>query len=252
MHPREVTDVIRRMRGFRIDVNPAYGMPLPCGWIDTRRIVIRNTRRLVLCSPSVYLDGVRFGDPGTLDIDDLPVDALEAVATYPAESSSCGSIMLWSRQPEPGEGSPFELGVRFGGALAGNSAARRRLGLHLVTPLIGPAEFYSAFHLLWNGAPGQVGPANSSWQAHLAARVRPFPASVPAYLGTGVYLFKPWLDSPTNWADGVPDIEVAHTVFASMTVELGPARPFAEVHVLDVFWFSGLDLQTFVGLGFQL
>ena len=188
-HPQKVTDVIRRMRGFSVVANSAYMTQLPDGSIDTRQFVVSNSRRSGRCPPTVYLDGVRFGGAEILDIDDLPVQALEAVETHPLAANGCGWLRLWSRQPDPGNQSPFEFGVRYGGVLNGGRDEGSRLGLHLVTPFIGPTEFYSAFHLMLSGPQTEFGSSNSSWQAHLAARVRPIPTFRAAYLGSGIYLF---------------------------------------------------------------
>jgi hypothetical protein len=251
-NPREVTDVVRRMRGFTVDVNGNYGQLRPDGTVDTRKLVVTSTRQNKRCEPQVFLDGVRFGASGSTNIDDFLVDALDAVEAVPAIGSrhSCGSIRLWSRQPEPDERSPFELGVRYGGGISGNARDGSRMGLHLVTPLFGYFEFYSAFHVLVSGR--QESPfMGSGWQAHLTARAWLLSSPVPTYLGTGLVVIKPVTPQEVLWTDGPAEIESKHTVFAGTAFELGPTRPFAEVHVLDGFNFANVELHSFVGLGFK-
>lgn len=249
--PQKVTDVIRRMRGFSIVSNSAYMTQLPDGSTDTRQYVISNSRRSGRCPPAVYLDGVRFGNPAMLDVDDLPVQALEAVETHPLAAGGCGSLRLWSRQPDPAEKSPFELGARYGGVLTGDGDVGSRLGLHLVTPFVGPTEFYSAFHFLLTGPHTELGPGNSSWQAHLALRLRPHSAFRPVYLGTGIFLFRPAPALRAPWSEEDGSLDIAHTLFTGLAVDVGPMRPFAEVHALNVFKFAERELRMFVGLGIE-
>ncbi|MEX2528917.1 MAG: carboxypeptidase regulatory-like domain-containing protein [Gemmatimonadota bacterium] len=61
------------------------------------------------CIPDYYVDGVRLVDSATLDFEFLPGD-IEAMEVYSSvgappqySGSRCGTILLWTRQPGPGE-----------------------------------------------------------------------------------------------------------------------------------------------------
>jgi outer membrane receptor for ferrienterochelin and colicin len=65
------------------------------------------------CFPTYYLDGVRLLDSATLDGFVLPdhVEGIEVYtnATVPAQyaGGNCGAIVIWTRDPGRGDGSPL-------------------------------------------------------------------------------------------------------------------------------------------------
>jgi hypothetical protein len=79
-----------------------------------------------MCAPTLYLDGVRIEQSSSFPIDDLlHTGALEGIEVYgisgvPAEymtANSCGVILLWTREGEPGRGRGWLRHV-IGGAAA--------------------------------------------------------------------------------------------------------------------------------------
>lgn len=123
-NPQIPTDVLRRMRGIRLQANNNYGKPLcnvdlsrSCLETDLRRLVL-STRRgggrafgvrgSTECPPLLFIDRLFIGDALTIDIDHaLPLEHIEAVevygsaATTPLElsrkGSTCGAIVFWTR-----------------------------------------------------------------------------------------------------------------------------------------------------------
>ena len=111
--PSDVTDVLRRMPSFTVRPNPSFDRILPNGMIDTRRYRIEVTTRARRtaaqeCAPIIFLDGAYLGNTRDVDVDVLPVDAMEAMETYalvgsiPPEfnrsGAVCGVIALWTRR----------------------------------------------------------------------------------------------------------------------------------------------------------
>lgn len=68
------------------------------------------------------------------------------------------------------------------------------------------------------------------------------------YVGTGLMVAK-----PTAIFTGVPvdapGTEVSPTVFAGLTLRVGPIRPLVEGHLIDLLSFSGLRGLVFSGVG---
>jgi protocatechuate 3,4-dioxygenase beta subunit len=111
--PSDVTDVLRRMPSITVRPNPSYDRIMPNGMIDTRRYRIEVTTRARRtsaqeCAPIVFLDGAYLGNTREIDVDVLPVDAIEAMETYALSASLppefnrsgavCGVIALWTRR----------------------------------------------------------------------------------------------------------------------------------------------------------
>lgn len=111
--PSDVTDVLRRMPSIAVRPNPTYDRMLPNGMVDTRRYRIEVTTRarrtaVQECAPIVFLDGAYLGNTREIDVDVLPVDAIEAMETYALSASVppefnrsgavCGVIALWTRR----------------------------------------------------------------------------------------------------------------------------------------------------------
>lgn len=265
-HPQQVTDVLRRMRGFTIMPNPYYGFPLPDGTTDLREYVIdvpsrqHRTAVPVECPPLIYLDGALMGNTQRLDINTLPLDAIQAVEVYaraiqtPMEyyrpGNDCGVIALWTRGAEAGDlGSPFEFGVRYGGTVAGGDFAGGRVGIHLITRFFGPLEFYPAVYLISSAFSDVQTPENSSWMAQIAARTMVLQDPLPVYVGSGLVLVK--TDSWYQVVMDEPYIDPRYTVFAGLKHEFGIVRPFVELHMLDFFSSSDISAEAFFGMGFQ-
>ncbi len=264
-HPQQVTDVVRRMRGFTILPNAYYGIPLPDGSIDTREYIIDTPGRphrsaaSVECPPLIFLDGGLMGNSQRIDVNTLPLDVIEAVETYsrpiqtPLEyhrpGNDCGVIALWTRTAEPGDlGSPFEFGVRFGGTVAGGPFIGGRLGIHFVSKFVGPLEFYPAVYIITTALSSEQSYENSGWMAHIALRTR-IRTGLPLFVGSGLVLVKPDPDYVDRL--GNVDIDPAYSLFAGLTDDWGPTRPFLELHLLDFFAPSSIAAQAFMGMGFQ-
>ncbi len=266
---RDATDIVRRMPSFYVTGNPTYGSIRPDGSIDTRqnRILVstmshRRGNSDFECPPLVYLDGASIGDSRSFDIADIPIAAIEAVETYsrpalvPPEfnraGSSCGVIALWTRT---GSGDAathrFEIGARYGGSIAHGDFGWGRLGVHFVMPFIGPVEFYPAFHLMVNIPAADDGGSNSGWQAQLAVRIWPVGREIPWYVGTGMLVTKQYRTYSSLIPNELAEPDAAYTLLTGAALRLGPLRPFAEVHVLDVFTFSNPEIQVMSGVGFQ-
>ena len=163
---------------------------------------------------------------------------------------NCGVIAFWSRAAHVGEvASPVEVGLRYGGDITGTGFGVGRLGVHLVTPLAGPTEFYAAAYFKSKFLSGDETMENSGWVAQLAVRMTVAEKHVPLYVGTGLILKRP--SSWYTFGAQDSDIDLGNTVFAGLAVELGPVRPLVEMHVLDLWAFSGLDAQLITGAGFQ-
>ncbi|MCZ6916269.1 MAG: TonB-dependent receptor [Gemmatimonadetes bacterium] len=259
-NPTEVTDVVRRMPSFVVRGNPTYGHNIN-GTMDTRRyrieVATRSRRRNQECPVLIYLDGAYVGDTVNHDLESFALDALEAVETFsrPAQmppeynrlGADCGVIGLWTRSPQVTNGnSSVEFGLRYGASLKGGDLTKGRVGFHFVVPLVGPVEFYPAFHINVDGASQQFGGASAAWQVQLGLRLWPAIQTIPLFVGGSLAVEK--LNSPLF---GRPaEIDSGYTFFTGSAVALGPARPFAEVHVLDLF-SSNRELQTYLGLGVQ-
>ncbi|KPJ83155.1 MAG: hypothetical protein AMS18_17795 [Gemmatimonas sp. SG8_17] len=95
------------------------------------------------------------------------------------------------------------------------------------------------------------GGSNAGWQAQVAVRVWPVGPQIPWYVGTGMLVTKQY----RTYGPGIPrelvDPDAAYTLFSGSAFRVGPLRPFAEVHVLDLFTFSDLETQLFSGIGVQ-
>ena len=268
-NPRDATDIVRRMPSFYVTANPAYGSTRPDGSIDTRQNRIlastmshRRGGSDFECPPLVYLDGAAVGDSRSFDVADIPIDAIEAVETYsrPAQvppefsraGSSCGVIALWTRtglgDVDP---SRFEIGFRYGGSIARGDFGWGRVGVHFVMPFIGPVEFYPAFHFMVNIPAAEDGGSDSGWQAQVAVRVWPVGSEIPWYVGTGMLVTKRYRTYGTGIPRELVDPDAAYTLLTGVALRLGPLRPFAEVHVLDVFTFSDPESQVISGIGVQ-
>jgi hypothetical protein len=266
-NPQQVTDVVRRMRGFSILPNPNYGRPLPDGLVDMREYLIdvpgrphHRTSALTECPPLIFLDGASLGNSQTVDINSLPLNAISAVEAYgrsletPVEymraSNDCGVIALWTRSGEPGQvSSPFELGVRFGGLVAGGAFVGGRLGIHLVTQFVGPLEFYPALYLVSSVLSSDQTPENSSWMAQVAVRATVLQSPFPLYVGSGLVLVKP--DASYRAVLDEVDIDPGYSIFTGLRHEMGVARPFVELHLLDFLAPSSTSAQAFLGIGFR-
>ncbi|MEJ2240287.1 MAG: carboxypeptidase-like regulatory domain-containing protein [Gemmatimonadales bacterium] len=204
--------------------------------------------------------GAAVGDTRSFDIGAIPIDAIEAVETYsrpaqiPAEfnrtGSNCGVVALWTRSAL-GEEAPsrVEIGARYGATIAHGNLGWGRLGVHLVTPFIGPIEFYPAFHVIVNLPAGTGGSINQGWYAQLAARGWPLGDGAPWYLGGGLVARKQGQNSGGFVTDA--EVEAAYTVFTGTALALGPARPFVELHVINLLTFSDLEGVLFSGIGFE-
>ena len=263
-NPRDVTDVLIRMQTFSILPNPHHGLPWPDGRIDMREHVIdvhgrRHSGGNAECPPAIFLDGTSMGNAQSIDINTLPLDAIEAVETYarpiqtPLEyvrpGNECGVVALWTRAAESGEaGSPFEFGLRYGGTVAGGAFVGGRIGAHFVAPFKGPFEIYPALYLVSSAFSSEESEGNSGWMAQIALRTTIHNGVLPVYVGTGLLLVKRGSSyiSPQS-----TELDSRHTLFAGLNNAIGPLRPFVEFHVIDLFAFSGVTAQAFLGTGFQ-
>lgn len=122
-NPRQLTDVLLRMPGLRLERNPCYMMEAtgPCRnpsivGADTRRYILRprggpislgNAAGEKECGVLVYLDGRYVGDGLRVELDLVPVEQVEAIEVYTGASqiptelnrtgSACGVIVIWTR-----------------------------------------------------------------------------------------------------------------------------------------------------------
>lgn len=100
MRPMHLTDVFRRVRGFRV-------LPKPRGggyFVASSRGVASISTSNQLCLPLVFLDGVQMGQDA---LDFVPWSDVEAIESYagpasiPAQynpsGSACGAILIWTR-----------------------------------------------------------------------------------------------------------------------------------------------------------
>ena len=166
-------------------------------------------------------------------------------------TAQCGVIAFWTKAPEPGEvASPFELGFRYGGALGAGDFASGRVGVHLVTPFVGPLEFYPALNVFINAPSPGEGLKHSGWQAQVAFRIWPLQRKIPWTLGTGLVLAKRTVSTeevPVDTTLELADVDAQPTVFTCFCVSLGPTTSFAEIHVVDLG--SDPKVQLFFGFG---
>lgn len=104
-----VSDLFYSLAGVRVVPARRPGQPSP--------IVMRNQ-----CIPQIVMDGVPL--TGLVEIDDIArIGELEAIEIHVGMSSpvrysstSCGTVMLWTRELAPGEGRPFTLARGLGAA----------------------------------------------------------------------------------------------------------------------------------------
>jgi len=267
-NPQQVTDVIRRMQGFTIVTNPNYMRELPDGTLDTREYLIdapgrshHRTSAFTECAPLIFLDGAYLGSSETVYVNSLPLNAIAAVEAYarqietPVEymraGNDCGAIALWTGSGEPGqETSQFELGLRFGGTVAGGAFVGGRVGMHLITQFAGPFEFYPALYVISSAFSSDRTPENSSWMAQIAVRTSLLTAPVQLYAGPGLVLMKP--DASYKAVMDDVDIDPRYTIFCGVKHDLGFTRPFVEIHLLDFFSSASISAQLFFGIGVQL
>ncbi len=260
LNPIDATDILRRAPGVIVSGEVSRGTS------------VRFFRGGALCveEPLIFLDGV-FTPNLFIDAVLTPeriagIELYSGPATVPAElqvqgsgltggtRAACGVIAFWTKAPElAGRRSPFEVGLRYGGALGSDRAGATRLGVHLVAPLIGPIELYPAFAISTGLSVSRRGIQTSIWFAQLAVRVRPLGEQTPWYAGSGLILSKPSLkveNVPANDFPNAPDVDPAHAIFTGFTYRFGPARPFVELHVLDGLGGSA-KAEAFAGLGLQ-
>lgn len=90
-----VTDLFRRVAGFRV---------APGGRAGSNVILGRGN-----CPPTVFLDGVRLVDGGASIDEVLRPESVEGLEIYHASQTPaqfrggrCGTVVAWSRSPEPG------------------------------------------------------------------------------------------------------------------------------------------------------
>jgi hypothetical protein len=261
---RDVTDVLLRMQTFSIRPNSHHGLPWPDGRIDMREHIIdvhgrRHSGGIGECPPVIFLDGTSMGNAQSIDINTLPLDAIEAVEAFarpiqtPLEyvrpGNECGVVALWTRAAESGEaGSPFEFGFRYGGSVAGEAFAGGRIGAHFVAQFKGPFEIYPALYWVSSAFSSEESEGNSGWMAQIALRTTIHNGVLPVYVGTGLLLVKRGSSyiSPQS-----TEVESRHTLFTGLKHAVGPLRPFVEFHVIDIFAFDGLTAQLFLGAGLQ-
>lgn len=125
-NPRQLTDVLLRMPGLRLERNPCFMMdaraPGPCYnrnflGSDPRRYVFRPRGGPIsfgnargggeACGLLIYVDGRYVGDGFQTDLDLVAVEQVEAIEVYSAASqiptelnrtgSACGVIVIWTR-----------------------------------------------------------------------------------------------------------------------------------------------------------
>jgi hypothetical protein len=109
-NPRTTIDILRRVRGVKIEANPAYGSG------DLRRFLVFMSRsgtttfisRRGICPPLYFLDALYMGNAETTAVEDLvSPEQIEGVEVYagagemPPEfnrmGSQCGVIAFWTR-----------------------------------------------------------------------------------------------------------------------------------------------------------
>ena len=139
--------------------------------------------------------------------------------------------------------------MRFGGTVAGGDFSGGRLGIQLITPFVGPTEFYPAVYFVSSAFSSEQTLENSGWMAQIAVRAMVFDQQVPLYVGIGLVLVKPAAIYRVQYEH--LDIDPGHTIFAGLKSDIGPMRPFFEMHVIDFFAFSSVNAQVFLGIGVQ-
>ena len=119
MNPGRLTDIIKRMRGFRVSPNHNYMKSLPpkrsvfgliiepSAGIDIRSYII-SSKRGSDCAPLVFVDGVSMGTTLDTDVDrylhPLAVQGIElytGAADLPVQlnksGAECGVLVIWTR-----------------------------------------------------------------------------------------------------------------------------------------------------------
>ena len=116
----DLTHIVRRLPGFRVERNRNYGKPLPptttafgivvehSRGMDTRRYLISSRRTgLDRCPCQFVLNGIRMGSTQDFDLDRVNPETIVGVEAYasswevPREfnwaGSNCGVILIWTR-----------------------------------------------------------------------------------------------------------------------------------------------------------
>lgn len=124
-NPRQLTDILLRMPGLRLERNPCFMMDTSSGpcrnpnflGADPRRYVFRPRGGPIsfgnagdgreACGLLIYVDGRYVGDGFRTDLDLVPVEHVEAIEVYSGASqiptelnrtgSACGVIVIWTR-----------------------------------------------------------------------------------------------------------------------------------------------------------
>lgn len=271
INPTVVTDLLRRVPGLEVIYSGAVGVldePVYRFSSSGRRVVGVNEDTGVTdyqgCDAALlYIDGVRvtplsFGlllqDPGRL----AGIEAYRGTMTPPqfdaadAEGNTgCGAIVAWTKSGLPNEtGSPVVLNAFFGNTLGTSARSGPRMGANLVFGFIGPVELSPGFAMLPDVGAAEALDAASGWQALLNLRVRPLGSDSPWYVGGGLTVIKV-THTVAVPADefGAKTYPMALTGFEAV---LGPVRPFAEFHVVDVAHPGNADANLFVGVGIRL
>lgn len=105
--PSRLTDVLRRLRRFRVRPNPAYGVRG-----DYRQYVVESRRASDvsgLCRPLYFLDGAFVGTGRDIDVNSIvPIQMIGAIEAYEGaadvplrfrrDGADCGVIVFWTKR----------------------------------------------------------------------------------------------------------------------------------------------------------
>lgn len=257
-NPAEVTDVIRRSRGFTVVPNPGYSV----GGDFRRNVVINNRIGMYLgssCPPLVYIDGMYMGSSAQFDLEFVDVNAVEGVEIYNSiaslplefsrQGSDCGVISIWTRVSTDVAQSSWrhidfgpQLGARFGeqGVRDARLGGQMSLG-------VGPIELQGAANIIVPLLGRGVGEAHTGWQIVGSARIRPLGRRSAWYLGPGFSSV-----DVNQYGRSTPFVEpVQENHFVALTglsLPLGlTRRTFMEFHLLSPF-SSERQVHGFAGL----
>jgi hypothetical protein len=258
--PKYVSDVVRRVPGVLVTAGGAPRGMDPSGRMIGTETTIKFHRGGGSagpreCEPIIFVDGIRlintdvdlFATPERIAGIEVYTSATDVPAEYLVMNAQCGVILVWMSEPNLLQSSPFEIGVHVGAHWRPDGLIARRIGGQIAVPIKGIFELGMAFNLISNPPLiGESGSLDSGGQGIVTFRILPFGSRLPFYVGVGASL----LQRREQFLEigGAEEITGHDVVLTGVKFPLGAFRPFAEIHLLDLFLPGETESYLFSGV----